>query len=86
MKNRPVRGKKNPSETTLASWFAMGFLRFFSTDIREENVRILRICGPVSLSAKSAARGAIMVLERWVESLSTAVGGNAFVFDGIGVE
>lgn len=58
---RPVRGKKKPSATTLARAFAMGFCRVFSTAMREENVRTLRALGPDILSAASAAMGWIML-------------------------
>ena len=49
----------------------MGFLRLFSTAIRVEKVRTLRMEGPASLSASDAAMGAIIVLISWVERSST---------------
>ena len=73
MKKRPVRGKKKPSATTLARAFVVGFLRFCSTAIRDEKVRTLRIEGPVSLSAREAAIGVIIVLVSAVDRLSMAV-------------
>jgi len=73
MKNRPVRGKKNPSATTLARALVVGFLRFCSTAMRDEKVRTFKTEGPVSLSAKEAAIGDIIVFISVVERLSMAV-------------
>ena len=66
IRQRPVRGKKKPSATTLARAFGMGFCRFFSTAMREEKVRTLSALGPVNLSAASAAMGWIMVFSSWL--------------------
>ena len=66
IRQRPVRGKKKPSATTLARAFGMGFCRLFSTAMREENVRTLSALGPVNLSAASAAMGWIMVFSNWL--------------------
>lgn len=75
MKKRPLRGKKKPSETILARALVVGFLRFDSTDRRELKVRILKMEGPVNLSAREAAMGAIIVFESWVDKESRAEGG-----------
>ena len=55
-----MRGKKKPSATILARELVMGFLRFFSTSMREENVRIFRALGPERVSAAERARGCII--------------------------
>lgn len=57
MLKRPVKGKKNPSATTLARAFGMGLTRFFSTSMRDENVRILSTLGPEKASAALRAMG-----------------------------
>ena len=82
---RPVSGKKKPVETTWARALVVGFFREASTAMRLEKVRILRMEGPVSLSARGVAMGAIMVLERVVVRVSRAEMGVAFSFLGLEV-
>ena len=55
----------------------MGFWRFFSTDMREEKVRIFRALGPVSLSAAEAARGWIIVCSSWVDKVDRGAASRA---------
>ena len=60
---RPVRGKKKPSATTLASGLGMTFF-LFSTSMRDENVLTFKTLGPDILSAASRAIGWIMARSR----------------------
>lgn len=67
----PVSGKKKPSATILASAFGIGRERFFSTSIRDENVRTLSALGPERVSAAWSASGWIIVFSILVESFLT---------------
>lgn len=76
--NRPVSGKKSPSERVLWKSCDVVFFRccsrcfrFFSTSIREENVRTLRASGPETASAASRASGWRVVWESFLDIAST---------------
>ena len=60
IRQRPVRGKKNPSAAILAKALGIGFWRFCSTAMREEKVRTFSAFGPVIWSAADAAIGCII--------------------------
>lgn len=55
--HRPIKGKKKPSATTLARALGMGFVRRFSTSMREEKVRTFKAEGPESDSRACRAIG-----------------------------